>query len=218
MIAYLRLIVNPNDDAAFERTINNPILRGIGQKTIDLIRAYAKRNNLSLWKSIKLIQKDENNDISSRIKLSLTNFILMIENVSSEINDLSLREILEKIYKESKLKSYFSEQKGEEAISKQENIEELFVTSENFIKNNLDSENLIDDFLDNAALEAGDYQSKLDNDPVQLMTIHSAKGLEFPVVFLTGLEEGIFPNENRKSEMIFLKKREDFVTWLLLEQ
>ena len=111
-----------------------------------------------------------------------------------------------KIYKESKLKSYYSEQKGEEAISKQENIEELFITAENFIKNNYDSENIIDDFLDNAALEAGDYQSKLDNDPVQLMTIHSAKGLEFPVVFLTGLEEGIFPNENRKSGEDFLEE------------
>ena len=110
------------------------------------------------------------------------------------------------IYEKSKLKSYFSEQKGEEAMSKQENIDELFLTAENFIKNNYDSENVVDDFLDNAALEAGDYQSKFDNDPVQLMTIHSAKGLEFPVVFLTGLEEGIFPNENRKSGDDFLEE------------
>tara|TARA_B100000683_G_scaffold120698_1_gene118708 strand:- start:120 stop:770 length:651 start_codon:yes stop_codon:yes gene_type:complete len=91
-------------------------------------------------------------------------------------------------------------------MSKQENIDELFLTAENFMKNNYDSENLVDDFLDNAALEAGDYQSKFDNDPVQLMTIHSAKGLEFPVVFLTGLEEGIFPNENRKSGDDFLEE------------
>ena len=179
MIAYLRVIVNPDDDSAFERTINNPP-RGIGQKTIDIIRKFAKADNRSLWKTIKSLQNQN--------------------------NDLSLDEILIKIYKESKLKSYYSEQKGEEAISKQENIEELFITAENFIKNNYDSENIIDDFLDNAALEAGDYQSKLDNDPVQLMTIHSAKGLEFPVVFLTGLEEGIFPNENRKSGEDFLEE------------
>ena len=205
MIAYLRVIVNPDDDSAFERTINNPP-RGIGQKTIDIIRKFAKADNRSLWKTIKSIKNQNNDEISSRVKTSLTNYISLIEIISNEINDLSLDEILIKIYKESKLKSYYSEQKGEEAISKQENIEELFITAENFIKNNYDSENIIDDFLDNAALEAGDYQSKLDNDPVQLMTIHSAKGLEFPVVFLTGLEEGIFPNENRKSGEDFLEE------------
>ena len=205
MIAYLRVIVNPDDDSAFERTINNPP-RGIGQKTIDIIRKFAKADNRSLWKTIKSFQNQNNEEISSRVKTSLTNYISLIEIISNEINDLSLDEILIKIYKESKLKSYYSEQKGEEAISKQENIEELFITAENFIKNNYDSENIIDDFLDNAALEAGDYQSKLDNDPVQLMTIHSAKGLEFPVVFLTGLEEGIFPNENRKSGEDFLEE------------
>ena len=205
MIAYLRIIVNPDDDAAFERTINNPP-RGIGQKTIDIIRGVAKERNLSLWKTIKLFQEIEAKDITARVKTSLLNYIRIIEDIASDINDLSLNETLIRIYKDSKLKTYFSEQKGEESISKQENIEELFVTAENFIRNNIDSENIIDEFLDNAALEAGDYQSKLDEDPVQLMTIHSAKGLEFPVVFLTGLEEGIFPNENRKSGNDFLEE------------
>ena len=205
MIAYLRIVVNPDDDAAFERTINNPP-RGIGQKTIDIIRGVAKESNLSLWKTIKLFQEKESKDITSRVKTSLLNYIEIIEDIASDINDLSLDEILIRIYKDSKLKTYFSEQKGEESISKQENIEELFVTAENFIRNNIDSENIVDEFLDNAALEAGDYQSKLDDDPVQLMTIHSAKGLEFPVVFLTGLEEGIFPNENRKSGNDFLEE------------
>ena len=205
MIAYLRIVVNPDDDAAFERTINNPP-RGIGQKTIDIIRGLAKESNLSLWKTIKLFQDKEHKDITTRVKTSLLNYIGIIEDIASDINDLSLDEILIRIYKDSKLKSYFSEQKGEESISKQENIEELFVTAENFIRNNIDSENIVDEFLDNAALEAGDYQSKLDEDPVQLMTIHSAKGLEFPVVFLTGLEEGIFPNENRKSGNDFLEE------------
>lgn len=205
MIAYLRIVVNPDDDAAFERTINNPP-RGIGQKTIDIIRGLAKESNLSLWKTIKLFQDKETKDITTRVKTSLLNYIRIIEDIASDINDLSLDEILIRIYKDSKLKTYFSDQKGEESISKQENIEELFVTAENFIRNNIDSENIVDEFLDNAALEAGDYQSKLDEDPVQLMTIHSAKGLEFPVVFLTGLEEGIFPNENRKSGNDFLEE------------
>ena len=82
-------------------------------------------------------------------------------------------------------------------MSKQENLEELVSTAERFSLNNSDSENIIQDFLDNASLEAGEYQSKINEDPIQLMTIHMSKGLEFPVVFLTGLEEGVFPNENR---------------------
>ena len=205
IIAYLRIVVNPDDDAAFERTINNPP-RGIGQKTIDIVRTAAKENNLSLWKTIKLFQEKDSKDITTRVKKSFSDYIKIIEDIALDINDLSLDEILIRIYKESKLKIYFSEQKGEESISKQENIEELFVTAENFIRNNIDSENVVDEFLDNAALEAGDYQSKLDEDPVQLMTIHSAKGLEFPIVFLTGLEEGIFPNENRKSGNDFLEE------------
>ena len=205
MVAYLRIVVNHDDDAAFERTINNPP-RGIGQKTIDIIRNYSRENNISLWKTIKLFQDGTIKDISNRIITSLSSYTSLVERISSEMNDLTLDEILRVIYKDSSLKNYYSEQKGEESISKQENIEELFVTAENFIKNNIDSENIIDDFLDNAALEAGDYQSKLDEDPVQLMTIHSAKGLEFPVVFLTGLEEGIFPNENRNSGNDFLEE------------
>ncbi len=205
MIAYLRIIVNPDDDAAFERTINNPP-RGIGQKTIDIIRTTAKEKNLSLWKTIKNFEQQDCSDITTRVKISISNYIKIIESIALDINDLSLDEILKRIYEDSKLKLYFSEQKGEEAISKQENIEELFVTAENFIRNNIDSENIVDEFLDNAALEAGDYQAKLSEDPIQLMTIHSAKGLEFPVVFLTGLEEGIFPNENRKSGNDFLEE------------
>ena len=204
MIAYLRVIVNPDDDAAFERTINNPP-RGIGQKTVDVIRTYARDNSLSLWKTIKHFQNNDHKEITSRVRTSLSHFIELIETISAELNDLSLKEILIKIYDKSKLKSYYSEQKESQFLNKK-TLKELFITAENFIKNNIDSENLIDDFLDNAALEAGDYQSKLDNDPVQLMTIHSAKGLEFPIVFLTGLEEGIFPNENRKSGDDFLEE------------
>jgi DNA helicase-2/ATP-dependent DNA helicase PcrA len=205
MIAYLRIIVNPDDDAAFERTVNNPP-RGIGQKTIDTIRAIAKQENISLWKTINKITQQEHKEFTTRVKISISNYIKIIEDIATDLNDLSLDGILKRIYNDSKLKTYFTEQKGEEAISKQENIEELFVTAENFIRNNIDSENIIDEFLDNAALEAGDYQAKLSEDPIQLMTIHSAKGLEFPVVFLTGLEEGIFPNENRKSGNDFLEE------------
>jgi len=85
-------------------------------------------------------------------------------------------------------------------------LEELLSTAERFYQNNIDSEDILSEFLDNAALEAGEYQSKSHEDPVQLMTIHSAKGLEFPVVFLTGMDEGIFPNENRNLKTGFLEE------------
>ena len=106
MIAYFRIIVNHDDDAAFERTINNPP-RGIGQKTIDLIRSMSKGIKCLCGKPL-IYSKDLNmNEVSTRVKSSLSSFISLIENISSEINDLSLNEILRKIYKESNLKKYF---------------------------------------------------------------------------------------------------------------
>ena len=129
----------------------------------------------------------------------------LIENIFNPISSFHHKRIsrylceldIEKIIDISGLTKYYDTKKNEESLSKIENLEELVSTAERFTHNNLDSENLIQDFLDNASLEAGEYQSKLDSDPLQLMTIHSAKGLEFPVVFLTGLDEGIFPNPNR---------------------
>ena len=97
-----------------------------------------------MWKTIKNFEQQEYKDITARVKSSLSTYIKIIEDIAIDINDLSLDEILKRIYSDSKLKLYFSEQKGEEAISKQENIEELFVTAENFIRNNIDSDNIVD--------------------------------------------------------------------------
>ena len=135
--------------------------------------------------------------MSSRCISSLNNYKQIIDLLTSLLSELKLKELIEKIIDISGLTKYYDTKKNEESLSKIENLEELVSTAERFTHNNLDSENLIQDFLDNASLEAGEYQSKLDSDPLQLMTIHSAKGLEFPVVFLTGLDEGIFPNPNR---------------------
>ena len=122
------------------------------------------------------------------------------------VKNLDLKNLIEKTINLSTLTKYYETKKNEESLSKQENLEELLSTAERFYQNNVDSEDVLSEFLDNAALEAGEFQSKTHEDPVQLMTIHSAKGLEFPIVFLTGMDEGIFPNENRNLNKDFLEE------------
>jgi DNA helicase-2/ATP-dependent DNA helicase PcrA len=203
VIAYLRIAVNTSDDSAFERTVNNPP-RGLGEKTIQVIREYAKNNSLSMWDTINQIEKT---GISgARAINSFASYANIIRELIEKLNDLDLKSLIEKVINLSTLNQYYELKKNEESLSKQENLEELLSTAERFYQNNMDSENILGDFLDNASLEAGDLQSNPHDDPVQLMTIHSAKGLEFPVVFLTGMDEGIFPNENRNLKKGFLEE------------
>ena len=203
VIAYLRLAVNTLDDAAFERTINNPP-RGLGEKTIQAVREYSKKHSISMWETISQIDKTEIN--SQRAHNSFADFIKIINTLRDHLNELHPVSLIEKVIELSALNKYYESKKNEESLSKQENLEELLSTAERFYQNNIDSEDVLGDFLDNAALEAGEFQSKTHEDPVQLMTIHSAKGLEFPIVFLTGMDEGIFPNENRNLKKGFLEE------------
>ena len=203
VIAYLRVTVNTSDDSAFERTVNNPP-RGLGEKTIQVIRNYAKENELSMWDTINQIHKT--NITSTRALNALNNYISIINELIINVKNLDLKNLIEKTISLSTLTKYYESKKNEESLSKQENLEELLSTAERFYQNNIDSEDVLSEFLDNAALEAGEFQSKTHEDPVQLMTIHSAKGLEFPIVFLTGMDEGIFPNENRNLNKDFLEE------------
>ena len=203
VIAYLRLAVNSLDDAAFERTINNPP-RGLGEKTIQVVREYSKKHSISMWETISQIDKTEIN--STRANNSFADFIKIINTLRGHLNELHLVSLIEKVIELSALNKYYESKKNKESLSKQENLEELLSTAERYYQNNIDSEDVLSDFLDNAALEAGEFQSKTHEDPVQLMTIHSAKGLEFPIVFLTGMDEGIFPNENRNLKKGFLEE------------
>ena len=201
VIAYLRLAANTSDNTAFERVINVPP-RGIGEKTMEVIRNHSKSHSISLWESIQNLEKLE---ITRSID-SIKSFIKIILEISSLIKTSDLSTLIETTIKLSTLKSYYENLKGEESVSKQENLEELVSHAESFENSNHDSDDLIRDFLDNAALEAGEYQSKTHDDPLQIMTIHSAKGLEFPIVFLMGLEDGIFPNYRRDTEDDFLEE------------
>ena len=201
VIAYLRLAANTSDNTAFERVINVPP-RGIGEKTMEVIRNHSKSHSISLWESIQNLEKLE---ITRSID-SIKSFIKIILEISSLIKTSDLSTLIETTIKLSTLKSHYENLKGEESVSKQENLEELVSHAESFENSNHDSDDLIRDFLDNAALEAGEYQSKTHDDPLQIMTIHSAKGLEFPIVFLMGLEDGIFPNYRRDTEDDFLEE------------
>ena len=201
VIAYLRLAANTSDNTAFERVINVPP-RGIGEKTMEVIRNHSKSHSISLWESIQNLEKLE---ITRSID-SIKSFIKIILEISSLIKTSDLSSLIETTIKLSTLKSHYENLKGEESVSKQENLEELVSHAESFENSNHDSDDLVRDFLDNAALEAGEYQSKTHHDPLQIMTIHSAKGLEFPIVFLMGLEDGIFPNYRRDTEDDFLEE------------
>ena len=202
VIAYLRIATNDSDDISFERTINNPT-RGIGDKTIQILRDYAKLHSLSLWDSINQLN---NIEISSRAKSSLTSYIDIINQIKKLVKNTDLKDLIKNIIEISGLNKHYESKKTEESLSKLENLTELVSTAKEFSNYNSHSENMVEDFLDNVALEAGEYQSKSHEDPVQLMTIHSSKGLEFSIVFITSLEEDIFPNENRNVKSGFLEE------------
>ena len=202
VIAYLRIATNNSDDISFERTINNPT-RGIGDKTIQILRDYAKLHSLSLWESINQLN---NIEISSRAKSSLTSYIDIINQIKKLVKNTDLKDLIKNIIEISGLNKHYESKKTEESLSRLENLAELVSTAKEFSNYNRHSENIVEDFLDNVALEAGEYQSKSHEDPVQLMTIHSSKGLEFPIVFITSLEEDIFPNENRNVKSGFLEE------------
>ena len=202
VIAYLRIATNNSDDISFERSINNPA-RGIGDKTIQIIRDYAKLNSLSLWESVNQLDSIE---ISSRAKSSLTSYIGIINQIKELVGNADLKTLIQNIIEVSGLNKHYESKKTEESLSKLENLTELVSTAKEFSNYNSHSENMVEDFLDNVALEAGEYQSKSHEDPVQLMTIHSSKGLEFSIVFITSLEEDIFPNENRNVKSGFLEE------------
>ena len=197
-LAYLRLLVNRNDDTAMERIINVPT-RGIGGRTIDLIRSTARQGNLSLWAACAKCVNES--ILTSRAANSVLAFLELIDSMQQATEDLALHEKVEHIIQKSGLISHHEKEGGEKARSRIENLEELVNAASNFDEVDgeeeldISSSRLLAAFLDQAALDAGDTQASEHDDAVQLMTLHSAKGLEFPLVFLAGMEEGLFPHK-----------------------
>ena len=195
-LAYLRLICHRNDDAAFERVINTPT-RGIGDKTLEQVRLVAREQELPLWKAT--LQLVEARALSPRALNAVDQFVKLIDSLDKETHDLTLWDQVETVIDKSGLIKFHESEKGEKGQARIDNLKELVNAASQFEPRDSDNSPL-GEFLDHAALEAGETQAQDHEDSVQLMTLHSAKGLEFPVVFLTGMEEGLFPSSRSDEE------------------
>lgn len=213
-LCYLRLLRSRDDDGAVERVINVPA-RGIGEKTIEAIRDTARSQGVSMWRAIGLLL--EHNVLANRAAKAVASFVELIENLAAKTQGAPLDLITQTTLEYTGLLEYHRAEKGEKGQARVDNLQELVSAARSFESdmpgmseetlaqgqyNNPNAE-LVDlndmpplvAFLDQAVLEAGETQAAEFEDSVQLMTLHSAKGLEFPYVFLVGLEEGLFPHQ-----------------------
>ncbi len=192
-MAYLRLVQSRHDDAALERIINLPT-RGIGEKSLETLRTLARDQQQSLWTSLQ--QAIGQRLVSNRTAAALLGFAGLVERLAAALDGQSLGCQVQEVISQSGLLAWHREEKGEKAQSRIENLDELVNAARAFEQVVPDEgQTLLGAFLDHAALEAGDHQADSVTDSVQLMTLHSAKGLEFPLVFLVGMEEGLFPHQ-----------------------
>jgi len=197
-LAYLRLCTRTEDDPSFERIVNTPT-RGIGNKTVDSVREYARINQLSMWDATQ--QLVNSSQLSARAKTALSAFIDLISDIRSQINEQDLFQQIEIMLDLSKLIEHFKKEKGEKGQARVENLQELITAARGFeISETEDNLPPLSSFLAHASLESGEGQAEEWEDCVQLMSLHTAKGLEFPLVFLSGLEEGLFPHQRSLDE------------------
>ena len=190
-LAYLRLLGNPDDDTAFLRVVNFPT-RGIGARSLENLQATAHQMNSSLYNAAASLTGKSGQTVGA--------FIRLIEQLRVETEGLPLPEMVEHIIEKSGLAQHYrTDKEGQDRL---ENLDELINAAATFI----DDEGAIGEggalvsFLTLASLEAGEHQAGEGQEAVQLMSVHSAKGLEFDVVFITGLEQGLFPHENAVNE------------------
>ncbi|GHG75967.1 DNA helicase [Alishewanella longhuensis] len=191
-LAYLRLINNRQDDAAMERVINTPA-RGIGETTMNKVRQQARASQQTLWQTLEQMLAEK--QLSGRAASAIDQFMQLVTQLDTELTDLPLHEQAEHVIKKSGLYAMYQAEKGEKAQTRIENLNELITACQNFDSVLQEEMSPLAAFLSQAALEAGEYQAEEHSDAVQLMTLHSAKGLEFPLVFICGLEEGMFPSQ-----------------------
>lgn len=187
-LAYLRLMENPDDDNALLRIINFPT-RGIGARSVEQLQESARRYNTTLW------------DAAAKAGGKITAFVGIIEAMKSATRELPLPEIMDHVLAASGLVAHYQGETGakkREAQERLENLNELINAATLFVHEN--ENDSLTAFLTHAALEAGEHQAEAGADAVHLMTVHAAKGLEFHTVFVTGLEEGLFPHQNSRME------------------
>ena len=190
-LAYLRLTANRDDDSSFERIVNRPT-RGIGARTVETMRSYARANACSLWRAAGAVASDE---LAGRAASSVIAFMQLIERMARQTDGMGLPEKVDHVIHLSGLVEHFRKEKGERGETRIENLEELVSAARSFEANPAEEMSELDAFLSHAALEAGEGQADAWEDCVQLMTMHSAKGLEFPLVIMCGMEDGLFPHQ-----------------------
>ena len=194
-LAYLRLVFHRDEDAAFERVVNTPT-RGVGDRTVQAVRERARDEGISLWQAAGRIVEEK--ALAARAGNALAAFRDLIERLAADSEGLELHERVRHVIDGSGLIEHFKKEKGEKGQARIENLDELVAAARQF---EMEDDPALEEapeelaaFLAHAALEAGEGQAPEDEDCVQLMTLHTAKGLEFSLVFLTGMEEGLFPH------------------------
>jgi DNA helicase-2/ATP-dependent DNA helicase PcrA len=197
-LGYLRLALFRGDDAAFERIVNTPT-RGVGQRSVEALRQTARRDQVTLWEAAQRIVA--NKELGSRGLNAIESFMRLIDRLSVAIEGGALSEVLETVIEHSDLADHYRKEKGDRGLDRIENLEELVAAARDFVPgDNAQEMPIVAAFLSHAALEAGEGQAGSHEDGVQLMTLHSAKGLEFPQIFLVGLEEGLFPHQRSSGD------------------
>ncbi|KLV07807.1 DNA-dependent helicase II [Photobacterium aquae] len=198
-LAYMRLIANRHDDASFERVVNTPA-RGLGDRTLDTIRMAARDRGATMWQACVALLEEQ--ALAGRAANSLRRFIELVNALEDDTRDMLLYQQTDEVIRNSGLRAMYEQEKGEKAQARVENLEELVTATRQFeVPEEAVEMSPLSAFLSHAALEAGEGQADDFEDAVQLMTMHSAKGLEFPVVFMVGVEEGMFPSSRTTEEV-----------------
>ncbi|MFK8076863.1 MAG: DNA helicase II [Granulosicoccus sp.] len=204
-LAYLRLATHTYDDVSLERIINQPA-RGIGDKTVADIRTEARGRGIPMWEAACDLVKEKR--LSGRANTAVAKFLGLMESIQEGLVDQALPQQIQTVTELSGLVEHFKKDTSDRGQSRVENVEELSNAARTFIHHASDDPDLnpIDEFLAHAALEAGEGQADADDNAVQLMTLHSAKGLEFSVVFMAGMEQGLFPHQRSAEDPVRMEE------------
>ena len=201
-LAYLRLLANRRDDASFERVVNLPA-RGIGTKSLEVLRAHVRESGGSLWEAAAAAIRSDT--LGAKAAGALGAFMSLIQRLAADSAALALHEQVDQVLRQSGLIEHYRREKAERGEARVENLEELVSAARGFTPEGTELPPL-EAFLAHAALESGEGQADAWEDCVQMMTLHSAKGLEFPLVFLCGMEEGLFPHQRSVTDLDSLEE------------
>jgi DNA helicase-2/ATP-dependent DNA helicase PcrA len=201
-LAYLRLVASRADDTSFERVVNLPT-RGIGAKTMDTLRDLARAHGTSLWLAAQTALQS---GLPQRAAQALHAFLQLIDKLGLEVAGLDLHEQVDRVIQTSGLIEHFKKERGERGEGRVENLLELVSAAKGFSPEGETDMQPLESFLAHAVLESGEGQADPYADCVQMMTLHTAKGLEFPVVFLAGMEDGLFPHQRSIADLASLEE------------